>query len=209
MALQTSGAISLNQIHIEAGGTTGTQTSLNDSDNRDLIGKASGAQSSFSEWYGAELQTYNKYTFGGAQDSDLFGGGWPPPYAYWMVGRSAVDEAPNIGLVGDFSFSLGNGGFITSNGSAPQIGFDQESGLATELNKWDKLTLTWGNGGTLTFTGLRGDWTNQTLGFTYPVTLITGQSCAAASSTTDNNGVAWDVHVANGNSHVMTFDDRL
>ena len=53
MALQTSGAISLNDIHIEAGGTSGTTASLNDADIRDLIGKASGAQMSFSEWYGA------------------------------------------------------------------------------------------------------------------------------------------------------------
>ena len=57
MALQTSGAISLNQIHIEAGGTSGTQASLNDSDIRGLISKASGAQMSFSEWYGASSYT--------------------------------------------------------------------------------------------------------------------------------------------------------
>ena len=36
MALQTSGAISLDQIHVEANGTTGTQASLNDSDIRNL-----------------------------------------------------------------------------------------------------------------------------------------------------------------------------
>ena len=53
MALPTSGAISLNQIHVEAGGTSGTQASINDSDIRGLISKASGAQMSFSEWYGA------------------------------------------------------------------------------------------------------------------------------------------------------------
>lgn len=53
MALQTSGAISLNDIHIEAGGTTGTLASINDADIRGLIGKASGATMSFSEWYGA------------------------------------------------------------------------------------------------------------------------------------------------------------
>ena len=62
MALQTSGAISLNQIHIEAGGTSGTQASLNDSDIRGLISKASGAQMSFSEWYGASAGT--SYTVG-------------------------------------------------------------------------------------------------------------------------------------------------
>lgn len=53
MALQTSGAISLNDIHIEAGGTSGTTASINDADIRSLIGKASGATMSFNEWYGA------------------------------------------------------------------------------------------------------------------------------------------------------------
>lgn len=53
MALQTSGAISLNDMHVEAGGGSGTQASINDSDIRGLIGKGSGAQASFSEWYGA------------------------------------------------------------------------------------------------------------------------------------------------------------
>lgn len=53
MALQTSGAISLNQIHVEAGGSSGTQASINDTDIRDMIGKGSGAQASFSEYYGA------------------------------------------------------------------------------------------------------------------------------------------------------------
>lgn len=53
MALQTSGTISLNDIHVEAGGTSGTQASINDSDIRGLIGKASGTQMAFNEWYGA------------------------------------------------------------------------------------------------------------------------------------------------------------
>ena len=53
MALQTSGQISLNDIHIEAGGSSGSQASINDTDIRDLISKGSGAQMSFSEWYGA------------------------------------------------------------------------------------------------------------------------------------------------------------
>jgi hypothetical protein len=53
MTLPTSGAISLNQMHVEAGGQSGTIVSLNDSDVRSLIGKASGATSSFSQFYGA------------------------------------------------------------------------------------------------------------------------------------------------------------
>jgi len=53
MALQTSGAISLNDIHVEAGGSSGTNCTINDSDIRGLISKGSGATMSFNEWYGA------------------------------------------------------------------------------------------------------------------------------------------------------------
>lgn len=53
MPLQSSGQISLNDIHIEAGGTTGTEASINDTDIRGLIDKSSATQMSFSEWYGA------------------------------------------------------------------------------------------------------------------------------------------------------------
>ena len=62
MALQTSGAISLNDIHIEAGGSSGTQASINDADIRNLISKASGAQMAFSEWYGASAGPTLQYT---------------------------------------------------------------------------------------------------------------------------------------------------
>ena len=60
MALQTSGAISLNQIHVEAGGTSGTTVSLNDSDVRGLtaasgytINATSGTTISIGDFYGA------------------------------------------------------------------------------------------------------------------------------------------------------------
>jgi hypothetical protein len=53
MALQTNGAISLNDMHVEAGGASGSAATINDADIRGLIGKSSGAAMSFSEWYGA------------------------------------------------------------------------------------------------------------------------------------------------------------
>lgn len=64
MPLQSSGAISLNEIHVEAGGTSGTEASINDADIRSLIGKASGATMSFSEWYGASASTFFVVTQG-------------------------------------------------------------------------------------------------------------------------------------------------
>ena len=54
MALPASGnSISLNQMHIEVGGTSGTTCSLNDSDIRALISKGSGVTMAFNEWFGA------------------------------------------------------------------------------------------------------------------------------------------------------------
>ena len=53
MPLPSSGnSISLNQIHVEAGGSSGTTASLNDSDIRAMIGKSANAQNSFSEYHG-------------------------------------------------------------------------------------------------------------------------------------------------------------
>ena len=59
MALQSSGAISLNDIHVEAGGTTSTEASLNDVDIRGLINKLGQNPNSFSEYYGASSSLYS------------------------------------------------------------------------------------------------------------------------------------------------------
>ena len=63
MALQTSGSISLNEIHIEAGGSNGTTASLNDSDIRGLtpasgysINTTSGTTISIGDFYGASSE---------------------------------------------------------------------------------------------------------------------------------------------------------
>jgi len=55
MPLPTSGPISLNEIHIEAGGSSGTTASLNDTDIRALAGITSGTIS-FNDFYGASSE---------------------------------------------------------------------------------------------------------------------------------------------------------
>ena len=62
MALQTSGVITLDDMHVEAGGSSGTYCTINDTDIRDLISKASGASMSFNEWYGASAGTQFSFT---------------------------------------------------------------------------------------------------------------------------------------------------
>jgi len=58
MALPTSGAISLNAMHVEAGGPSGGSVGINDADVRGLIGKASGVSMGFNEWYGASNNSF-------------------------------------------------------------------------------------------------------------------------------------------------------
>lgn len=53
MPLPESGPISLDDIHVEAGGTTGTLANINDADIRALIGASPGATMNFSDFYGA------------------------------------------------------------------------------------------------------------------------------------------------------------
>lgn len=65
MALQGSGAISLDQIHDEAGGTSGSTATINDADIRGLINKTAGASMAFNEWYGASAFTPRIVFFGG------------------------------------------------------------------------------------------------------------------------------------------------
>ena len=66
MAVTSSGEITLNEIHVEAGGTTATQGALNDADIRGLIGKASGAQNAMNEYYGASsVDDTTVFTSGG------------------------------------------------------------------------------------------------------------------------------------------------
>ena len=64
MALQSSGSISLDDIHVEAGGTTGSNCTINDSDIRGLISKASQATMSFNEWYGASSVVTQEEDYG-------------------------------------------------------------------------------------------------------------------------------------------------
>ena len=57
MALQTSGPISLNDMHVEVGGSSGTLCSVNDPDIRDLISRGANTQQSFQEYYGKSAET--------------------------------------------------------------------------------------------------------------------------------------------------------
>ena len=114
MALPSSGAISLNQMHTEVGGTSGTTVGLNDSDVRGLISKASGAQMSFNEWYGASAVS-----------------NWS---ATVTVGLSNVFKIWNYGYyVGSFTAS----GF----GSVTDSTVDNYSGASLRRIAWSAISM--------------------------------------------------------------------
>ena len=85
MPLPTSGEISLNDIHVEAGGVSGTEARLNMYDIRNLIGKATRTESSFSEFYSPAFTAtggtvtnvggYRIHTFTGSSTFTIVGGG--------------------------------------------------------------------------------------------------------------------------------------
>jgi hypothetical protein len=52
MAITSSGAIDLNQIHVEAGGTSGTTCSMNDTDIRDIGDFSANTARGLNAWYG-------------------------------------------------------------------------------------------------------------------------------------------------------------
>jgi hypothetical protein len=52
--LQSSGQITLDEIHVEAGGTTSTEATVNDTDIRGLISAASASEMEFADFYGAD-----------------------------------------------------------------------------------------------------------------------------------------------------------
>ena len=93
MALPSSGTITLDQIHVEAGGTSGTQAGMNDSDIRALIGKNAGTQMSFSEWYGASASVTAAVTSNttNRNASTIFGSDFTANVAKILIINSGVE----------------------------------------------------------------------------------------------------------------------
>jgi len=96
MALPTSGTITLDEIHVEAGGTTTTTATINDADIRALIGKAAGVTMSFDEWYGATATvTINITLTANTNNYNIFSskGGT------YVAGKTIVNLTINSGVV--------------------------------------------------------------------------------------------------------------
>ena len=154
MALPTEGTLTLNQIHIEAGGSSGTACFLNDSDIRGLtpasgktINTTSGTAIEIGDFYGAAAETpinipttasnriITKYA-----TENLSGFGGADFYGYSSNGTGASLTNPNGGLAFGSNISFYN--FSANLGSSDGIGAYEGGGLIVTLRTNDGSHIT-------------------------------------------------------------------
>lgn len=166
MALPTSGTITLDEIHVEAGGTTNTTATINDADIRALIGKAAGVTMSFDEWYGASAAVTINLTIGANTNNyniqNSRGGTYVAgittvnltinsgvtvgststgTYALETGSSWASGDVINIinnGTVKGRGGNGGNGGSVVFNSSAPAGAAGGKGKKQKSLSKWTK-----------------------------------------------------------------------
>ena len=147
MPLTSSGQIDLNAMHVEAGGTSGTECSLNDTDIRGMIDKASGAQMAFNEWYGASSTfsfTISSNTKQGNLNSLATAAGWDGSAALECTINSNVyvwsDSSSTAALIVNVA-----GAKVTNNGKIMGKGGQgggEHQGNATGYSGGPALNIT-------------------------------------------------------------------
>ena len=141
MPLQSSGQISLDDLHVEAGGTSGTECSMNDSDIRGLVGASANSQMTFGSFYGASnAQTfmvqhplYTYYTSYDGTASSPTTTSSPSPYPYNLM---------VVGVVG-----LNHGSYSTSF-SPPQGTISSRNFMGQTSQLWTGFRYQSNPGGT-------------------------------------------------------------
>lgn len=121
MALQTSGQISLNDIHVEAGGSSGTACTINDSDIRGLIGGASGAARDFADFYGASATpSVSAGTAITLVSDGVITSGYADHFVSVQTGTTTLPPSPSENRTWAYKYTVNMNGtiYITGNGQA-------------------------------------------------------------------------------------------
>jgi len=113
MPLPSSGQITLDQMHVEAGGSSTTQGAVNDSDIRSLIGAASGGPNlAFTNWYGASASVIINITISSNTNNYNL---WNSKGGTYSAGNTTVNLTINSGVtigatsLGSYAFTTGLG----------------------------------------------------------------------------------------------------
>ena len=192
MTLPSSGALSLNQIHIEAGGTSGTTVGINDADVRALISKSAGTQMSFNEWYGASGS-------GGG------GGGGSASVALTETGYLNDTWSSNVYRT---SYSLNytvQNATVTSGKRHVIIAFSYRPlSLGSSYNP-----ATWLNACTLSFDGTTMDYVTNNAGYSaYNVTGVFEKTMdVGTGSKTISVSFPVNTYGGDGSYSILIFDD--
>jgi len=142
MGLQTSGAISLNQIHVEAGGSSGTLCAINNADIRALIGKSSGATMSFSEWYGASADWTSTMTVGNQAIAKIQNYGFATGfYSYGSLSDTTIDTFGNR-TINSFSWNSTNT-LVLNISNGPNSGW---TSIKVNNTTFNRTAASYGNG---------------------------------------------------------------
>ena len=117
MALATSGALSLNQIHVEAGGYSGTTASLNDTDIRGLtaasgrtINSTQGTNIDFADFYGAYALVIDLNASGTCGTNTVTTGSGKFATTTTYNGIGTTFSSANIGSWSDQDLATASGG---------------------------------------------------------------------------------------------------
>ena len=175
--------LSLNEIHIEAGGSTGTNASINDADIRGLIGKTASTTMSFNEWYGASAgpqlidlylaQSTNNsgvnYTWTNTksvQSGDLV-------VLFWVSGYANQNEYT-------WTLNSTNMQHPSSNSTLWQVAYDYTK------HNWGYLFMT-SSASSLTFTST-WNTTSSSAGMTAIVAIVRGATSVVSESSDSIGG---------------------
>ena len=153
MALPSTGPLSLNQIHIEAGGSSGTLCSLNDADIRGIINKSVNTSNAISEYRGQSSEfvlTSGGTVNGQAQRQEITvssfissGGTLRIPSTMWVWSDSTSTAALTIDIpctiINDGKIigkggQGGHGNTVISNSSSNAKGNGGDGGIAIKIN---------------------------------------------------------------------------
>ena len=150
MALPTSGALTLDAIHVEAGGSTGTTCSLNDTDIRGLtpgsgktINSTQGTTIDFDDFYGASSGFSMTLTVGDRQTTSTV------DYVTTTTLNRGFDSATgslsptsNSGFLGGATITqLKNVGTFAISSGTPQLRMSVNSQVANNSSAFTTLTI--------------------------------------------------------------------
>ena len=127
MPLPSSGTLSLNQIHIEVGGGSGSQCSLGDSDISSLIGYGTTQQKSISNYYGASAgPSYVSAAYGTSYNPALTGKNAAPAGIRFSSSTAKAQVNDMTTTNSGYGWYMGDAGYwagqYTGNGGlSPQL----------------------------------------------------------------------------------------